>query len=253
MGVQGLFTKYFKISLVEWVRQDPLYCFSLTANLELPVDQGLRQALSHVLWIGGATDTGKTTISRLVAERRSLQVYHYDRYDRPQIDRLAQTSPRYRAFLDASLEERWIVPEPQDLLGFLLQSFQDRFPLVIESLLDLPKQPMIVAEGFGFTPELVFPLLSSACQAIWLVPTEDFKRASMERRNKPSFKDQVSDPARAKRNLFERDMLLARLIRAQAETRGLVVYEVDGARPVADMASRVETHFEPFLDQCEMG
>jgi 2-phosphoglycerate kinase len=211
------------------------------------VTQEHRQVLSHVLWIGGATDTGKTTISRIIAERYGLQIYNYDRHDLPQVERLAQTLPRYRAFLDASLDERWVHPEPEDLLQFVLRGFQDRFPLVVEDLLDLPKKPMIVAEGFGFTPELLSPILSSKRQAIWLVPTEDFKWASMERRNKPSFRDEVSDPKRATRNIFIRDMLLAKQVRAQAQSRGLTVYEIDGSRSVEEMAVLIEQHFKPFL------
>jgi 2-phosphoglycerate kinase len=211
------------------------------------MDQELRQALSHVLWIGGATDTGKTTISQIIAERYELQLYNYDRHDLPQLKRLAQTLPRYRAFLDTSLDERWVHPEPEDLLQFVLRGFRDRFPLVVEDLLDLPKEPMIVAEGFGLTPELLSPILSSKRQAVWLVPTEDFKWASMERRNKPSFRDQVSNPERATRNVFMRDMLLTKQVRAQAQSRGLTVYELDGSRSVEEMATLIEQHFEPFL------
>ena len=211
------------------------------------MNQEHRQALSHVLWIGGATDAGKTTISQTIAERYGLQIYNYDRHDLSQVERLAQTLPRYRAFLDASLDERWVRPEPEELLQFVLQGFQDRFPLVVEDLLGLPKEPMIVAEGFGLTPELVSPVLSSRRQAIWLVPTKDFRWASMERRNKPSFRDRVSDPERATRNVFIRDMLLAEQVRAQAQSRGLTVYEIDGSRSVEQMAALVEQHFEPLL------
>ena len=211
------------------------------------MDQELRRALSHILWIGGATDTGKTTISHIIAERYRLQVYNYDRHDLSQLERLAQTLPRYRAFLDASLDERWVHPEPEDLLQFVLRGFQDRFPLVVEDLLDLPKEPMIVAEGFGFTPEILSPILSSKGQAIWLVPTEEFKWASMKRRNKPSFKDKVSDPERATRNVFRRDMLLAERVKAQAQSRGLTVYEVSGARSAKEMATLIERHFKSLL------
>lgn len=211
------------------------------------MDRDLRQALSHVLWIGGATDTGKTTISETIAERYGLQLYHYDQHDLSQTERLAQTLPRYRTFLDASLDERWVHPDPEDLLQFVLQGFQDRFPLVVEDLLDLPKEPMIVAEGFGFTPELLLPVLSSKRQAVWLVPTEDFKRASMKRRGKPSFKDRVSDPERATRNVLVRDMLLAELVGAQARSLGLQVHEIDGSRSVEEVATLIERHFEPFL------
>ena len=104
-----------------------------------------------------------------------------------------------------------------------------------------------MAEGFGFTPELLSPILSSKRQAIWLVPTEDFKWASMERRNKPSFRDEVSDPKRATRNIFIRDMLLAKQVRAQAQSRGLTVHEIDGSRSVEEMAVLIEQHFKPFL------
>jgi shikimate kinase len=211
------------------------------------VDRELEQALSHVLWIGGATDSGKTTVSQLVARRYELELYHYDQHDPPQIERLAQTLPRYRAFLDASLDERWVHPEPDELLQWHMQGFRDRFPLVIQDLLALPREPMVIAEGFGLTPELVFPVLSSKRQAIWLVPTEAFKRTSMERRNKPSFRDKVSDPARATGNVFTRDMLLAEHITAQAQARGLTVIIVDGSCSIEEIATCIEQHFEPFL------
>jgi hypothetical protein len=215
------------------------------------MNQELTQALSHVLWIGGATDSGKTTLAQMIAARYTLQRYHYDRHDLPQVKHLAQTLPRYRAFLDASLDERWIHPEPEDLLQFVLQVFQDRFSLVLQDLLALPQRPMIVAEGFGLTPELLGPLLSSKRQAVWLLPTRDFKRASMRRRNKPSFRDQVSDPARATRNVFRRDMLLARQLKMQALSRGLTLYKVDGSRSAKEMATLIEQHFEPFLRKAE--
>lgn len=211
------------------------------------MNQELGQTLSHVLWIGGATDTGKTTISQIIAERYGLQLYNYDRHDLPQIERLAQTLPRYRAFLSASLDERWVHPEPEDLLQFALQGFRERFPLVVEDLLALPKEPMVVTEGFGFMPELVFPVLSSKRQAIWLVPTEEFKWASMKRRNKPSFRDKVSNPERATRNVFRRDMLLAERVQAQARSLGLTVHIVDGSRSVEEMATLIEQHFGPLL------
>ena len=208
-------------------------------------------SLSHVLWIGGATDTGKTTVSRMIAKRYGLQLYNYDRRDLPQIERLAQTHAHYRAFLAASLEENWVRPEPEDLLQFTLQAFRDRFPLVIEDLVATLTESMVVAEGHGLIPELVAPVLSSKHQAIWLVPTEQFKRASMERRNKPSFRDRVSDPEKATINLYERDMLVAGCVKRQARALGLEMYVVDGSRSVEETAALVERHFGPALHKNE--
>lgn len=97
---------------------------------------------------------------------------------------MVETVPEIQKFNEASLDERWVIPEPKALLERALFSFSHRFPLVIDDLLGLPKDQPILAEGFGFLPELVHPLLSNPQQAIWLVPTESFKRDSMERRGK---------------------------------------------------------------------
>ena len=41
----------------------------------------LAARLRHVLWIGGGTGAGKTSITTALAEGRSLQTYHYDFHD----------------------------------------------------------------------------------------------------------------------------------------------------------------------------
>jgi hypothetical protein len=107
----------------------------------------------------------------------------------------------------------------------------------------------MVAEGHGLVPELVAPVLSSKHQAIWLVPTPAFKQASMKCRNKPSFRDEVSDLERATHNLFTRDMLLAERVKAQPQASGLSVFEVDGSRSPEEMAALVEQHSRPFYER----
>ena len=116
----------------------------------------VRDALSHVLWIGGATDSGKSTVAEKLAERHGLQVYHYDRRDLAHHEQLAKTNPAY--------------------------------------------------------------------QALWLVPSEAFKQASIARRVKPSFGAQVSDPEWAKANLLERDRHLAVYARDQVLKYAYTMY-----------------------------
>lgn len=203
--------------------------------------------LAHVLWIGGATDAGKSTVADMLAERHGLQVYHYDRRDLAHHERLAATSAVYRAWLDASLDERWVYPEVQEILETTLRSLRDRFPLVIDDLLAFPTERHVVAEGFGLLPEYVVPLLRSRSQALWLVPTDEFKRASMLRRNKPSFAARTTNPERARANLLARDMLLEAYIREQVRQCAGTLYEVDGARSIEDVVAVVESHFAPFL------
>jgi len=145
------------------------------------------------------------------------------------------------------MDERWLYPTPEELLQRTLQSFRDRFPLVTEDLVALSGKQMVVAEGFGLTPELLSPVISSKLQAVWLVPTNDFKWASMTRRKKPTFKNETSDPERSTMNLYRRDILLAEYVKAQAQSYGLTMYEVDGLRPAEEIATLIERHFEPFL------
>jgi hypothetical protein len=205
----------------------------------------LREGLSHVLWIGGAPDSGKTSVARLLSETYRLPVYHYDRADLRHHVRLAQTWPHYTDFLNASMDERWVDPEPVDLAERAWQGFLDRFALVTDELaaLSFPKGMRVLAEGFGLTPELLGPVLTSPRQAIWLVPTETFKLRAMQRRGKGRFCGQVSDVKRAARNLLERDRLLTERIKADARARNMTVLEVDGSEAVETVAARIARHF----------
>ncbi len=103
----------------------------------------------------------------------------------------------------------------------------------------------VLAEGFCLTPDLVAPHLDDPRRAIWLLPTEAFKRASWERRGKPSWRDKVSDPERGARNLFERDLLLAETIARQAEAHGFEIMVVDGALSEDEVTARLEARLRP--------
>jgi hypothetical protein len=70
--------------------------------------------------------------------------------------------------------------------------------MVIDELLALPTTPGIVAEGFGFTPELLVPILTHPRQAVWLILTPAFKVTSIACRNKPAWRTETSNPERAK-------------------------------------------------------
>lgn len=211
----------------------------------------LKSVLAHVLWIGGATDSVKTSVARALAEKYGLQAYHYDRYDREEPPgHWARADPVRQPYMYATLTRdrdwMWVHTTPEELVERWLRTTPERFELTLEDLLALPATPPILAEGYGLTPELVRPLLSSTRQAIWLVSTEEFKRASYERRGKQAGKN-TSDPERARRNHYGRDLLLAEHFRRRVEELGLAVVEIDGRRSLAEVVSVVEAHFGPLL------
>jgi hypothetical protein len=102
-------------------------------------------------------------------------------------------------------------------------------------------------------PELVAPLLTSPRQAIWLVPTEAFKRTTYAGREARSGKGaqraKMSDSARARENHIGRDLLIGQLVLDQARALGLAenVFVVDGSEPLEATVARVIAHFQPLL------
>jgi adenylylsulfate kinase-like enzyme len=66
--------------------------------------------LGHVLWIGGGTGGGKSSVAIALAEKYALERYSYDWHDaRDHSERTrADRHPNRAAFLAMSLDERWV-------------------------------------------------------------------------------------------------------------------------------------------------
>lgn len=138
--------------------------------------------LRHVLFIGGATGSGKSSIARALAYRWDLQLYNLDHHTYDHVERLG------------GREARWDLP-PAELVERFLAHARERWPLVLEDLAALPPSPAAIAEGPHLLPELV----PAGAQAVFLVPTEQRIRATRAERG--------SLPVVA-----ERDVLLAQRI-----------------------------------------
>jgi len=215
---------------------------------DLPAGDALKRALRHVLWLGGAPDAGKTSVAREIAGRHGLHLYHLDSAEPSHI---ARTTPErqltFAAFLAMTMDQRWVTRSPAEMAEQVVSSSAERLPLILADVLAMPKEPGVLAEGPWLFPELITPLLSDPRQAVWLEPTAAFKRASAARRDKPGFRHETSDPDRATRNWWERDVLIAVHIRRGVAERGLALLTVDGSRPLDEMVALVEQHFGPLL------
>jgi len=203
----------------------------------------LRHRLRHVLWLGGTPCSGKSAVAHRLIARYAMQLYHYDRYEH---EHLARREPARHPALCAdtvlSMDERWVQRPVQALVRATTAAWRERFAMVIDDLLALPATTPILAEGPGLLPTDVAPLLTTPQQAIWLVPTEAFKRTTQPTRGGGPA-NQTSDPARAYRHLIELDLQLAIDVRRHADELGLTVLVVDGSRSIADTATFVAQHF----------
>jgi hypothetical protein len=213
----------------------------------------MRARLSHVLWIGGGPQAGKTTLSRLLAGKWDMKIYNID-WHAARAHALPEHALRpgsaTAAFARLSMDERWVLPSPTDLLERSIAVWQEGFALVQRDLLALPDSRTIVAEGPGALPWCVAPLLSSARQAIFLVPTRERRDIVAERRWGSGQVERfpgIVDRERALPNVSARDALLdARIVSSCAEL-GLRCERLDGSQHLDDSLLLVEEHFREHL------
>jgi hypothetical protein len=147
--------------------------------------------LKRVLWIGGAQWAGKSTVANLLAARHPVVRYAYDYHDaRNHSQRARANADRFPTFagfladLDANPDRAWVDPSPTAMAERARAIFAERFEMVLEDLAALPADATVLAEGWGLRPELVASRLEEPSQAIFLVPSDDFRRrqlATMQR------------------------------------------------------------------------
>src|SRR5262250_3864770 len=101
--------------------------------------------------------------------------------------------------------------------------------MIIEDILNLPKEPSVVVDGFRLLPRLVKPLLADYSHAVWLIPTAEFRQAVLESRGGPKwgFIAKTSDPERALRNVLARDAMFTDRLNDEAMRLGLYTIEVN--------------------------
>jgi 2-phosphoglycerate kinase len=86
----------------------------------------------------------------------------------------------------------------------------------------------VIAEGFRLLPSLVKPLLAEPAQAVWLVPTPEFRRAAFDRRGW-TIPHRTSNPELAQHNLLKRDRMFTDRLIDDTKRLELPIIEVDRA------------------------
>jgi hypothetical protein len=198
--------------------------------------------LGHVLWIGGSTCSGKSTIADRIAESRGLAVYHVDEHEQAHAERATKEGlPVYSRWVSMTLTERWAHSSVDELVADTLALSEERLPLILEDVGDEPT----VVEGFQVYPWLVAPLLASSRQAVWLVCTPAFRRAThFSRSHAWATPSQTEDPERAQANRLERDDRIGEEIARGAHDLGLKAIDVDGSRGLDEIAAEAEAHLK---------
>ncbi len=208
----------------------------------------MRARLAHVLWIGGGPQAGKTTLSRLLAAKWDLKIYNVD-WHAVRVHDWRPTG-HVAAFQRLSMDERWAQPSPVDLLERSIALWQEGFAFILEDLLALPRSRTIVAEGPGAFPWCVVPLLNSARQAIFLVPTRERREVVATRRWGSGQLERfpgIVERGRALTNVSARDELLDARIASSCAQFGLRSERLDGSLDLDDSLALLEDQFREHL------
>ena len=188
--------------------------------------------LGHVLWIGGAPRSGKTSIATRIARRHGLRLYSSDTRTWAHRDRALregrEPAQRWEALAPA---ERW-ARTPTELLELSLHA--ERGPMIVDDLRALPTSPIVVAEGTPLSPTVVTAGIADRSRSVWLVSTPTFQRERLDEDRLPQ----------GPRELY---LLLAEAIEREARNEGVPILAVDESRGLDETTAEVEVLFADAL------
>lgn len=201
--------------------------------------------LDHVRWVGGGSGAGKTTVTRLLAERFGIDFYSTDSAIGIHSQRLEPAeAPLLEAFCRLSVDERWVLSDPVTMFGTFPWFHGEGFQLLIEDLEQMPKDRTVLVEGFRLLPDLVRPHLANRNHAVWLLPTPEFRRAAFQRRHgTEAFWMGTTDPDLALANLLERDRMFTDRLANECVRNDMNSLYVDGTTSVSHTAEDLASCF----------
>lgn len=207
----------------------------------------LSNRLTHVRWIAGGTGAGKTTITRILAERHGLAVYLGDVAERTWIPRFTpEGQPHAWATLRLTKEQRAGL-SGRERFESMASRHGETIEFVVEDVLAMPADRPILADWFGNAPRDLAPLLTWPEQAVFLVPTPEFRRQALTTRFADPDRARATwgsgDHERALANRLARDELWDAELRHQADEMGLPVIVVDGSRSAEALADDLADRF----------
>lgn len=138
------------------------------------------EQLDHVRWIAGDTGSGKTTVAEILAGRFDLDRYDGDRAERDWVSRCShQRHPHLAALCSQQPGDVWRDRSPEQVFEAMAGRHGETVGFLIEDLLARPAGRTVLVDYFGVLPQDLAPLLRWPEQAVFLVPTAQFRRDAL--------------------------------------------------------------------------
>jgi hypothetical protein len=201
-------------------------------------------AYHHIYWIGGSPCSGKSTISRLLAERHNSYLYSADEHFQDHVSQADPDQKPHLALLRSIIWDDVFMRPPDVLVEEVFKIYRQEWELILNDLADLPSDRPIIAEGNPFIPECVQTVLDHPDRAVWLVSSTDFQRQHYPSRGEwvQGVLSECSDPERAFRNWMDRDARFGRQVAEQVEQAGLNLIIIDGSQSIDQAVRAVENY-----------
>lgn len=202
--------------------------------------------LHNVFWIGGGSGAGKSTIAKLIAQKYGYELYSCDEAMAEHGRRLNQkTAPLLEKFKHMSMDERWLNRSPEEMLKTFHWFCGEGFECIIEDMQKRTSTTKIIVEGFRIRPDLLLPYLTHKNQAIWLIPTPDFRKHALKSRNTLwDIPHKTSNPQKALENILRRDALFTDSIYKSAKDKNLKTILIDGKKSKDDLVKYISQLFK---------
>jgi len=97
--------------------------------MTLEMNSSDKAGLRHAFWIGGPSDAGKTTVARLLVQRRRWQWYPCDLHEHNHLIARADpvSHPNIHRAIGRSFDENRVHPTPQQLFDQALATNEESF------------------------------------------------------------------------------------------------------------------------------
>ncbi|MGI5466213.1 hypothetical protein [Streptomyces sp. CA-132043] len=209
----------------------------------------LTERLAHVRWIAGGTGAGKSTLTQALADRYDVAVYRGDRAEHGWLERCTpQRHPHLAGLRGLRPGGMWHGRTPRQVFQTMPGLHGETVGFIVDDLLAKPDERIILVDYFGILPDQLAPLLRRCGQAVFLLPTPEFRKNALATRYadpacaRAIWSTEQPPSALAKRLL--RDALWDEEVRRQAVTHGLDTVVIDGSVPVSVLADHIASRFE---------